>query len=114
MAYLCTPALCGAGCCTFDTEADEMLLDSAPDHRGSSSNKLGMEQFLVALKKQGGPVMAPEASQNKEFLELLNTHLPELKIYCNGRIQTSPGVSEIEGSPAEYYRTVGAIIALIA
>lgn len=33
---------------------------------------------------------------------------------CVGRIQTSPGVLEIGDSPTEYYRTVGAIIALLA
>mmetsp|Transcript_27029 Transcript_27029/g.75371 ORF Transcript_27029/g.75371 Transcript_27029/m.75371 type:complete len:514 (+) Transcript_27029:84-1625(+) len=114
MAYWRPHTLCGPGCCAFNTEADELLLASTPDQSGINQNRLGMEKFLYVLKEQGGPVMAPGASNNTEFLELLDIHLPEIKIYRTGRIQTSPGVSEVEGTPTEYFRTVGAIIALIA
>jgi hypothetical protein len=72
-----------------------------------------MRELLEAMKAGGGPEDAPGAEANKPFLELLDSHLPELKIYSTGKIQTSPGVEEIEGSPTEYYRTVGAMIGLL-
>lgn len=73
-----------------------------------------MADIVQALKAGGGVATAPGADLNADFLKLLDSHLPELKIYCTGKIQTSPGVEEIEGSPTEYYRTVGAMIGLIA
>jgi hypothetical protein len=66
------------------------------------------------LKKGGGPDEAPTADAHKEFFALCDAHFPELKIYCAGRIQTSPGVEEVEGSPTEYYRTTGALISLVS
>ena len=50
----------------------------------------------------------------QDFLQELDSTFPELSYYKQGRIQTSPGVEEISDSPMEYYRTVGAIIALLA
>lgn len=73
-----------------------------------------MAELLQALKAGGGVEDSPGADKNIKFCELLNSHLPELRIYYTGKIQTSPGVEEIEGSPTEYYRTVGALIGLIA
>jgi len=73
-----------------------------------------MAELVQALKNGGGVVDAPGSEQNCEFLNLIDLHLPELKIYSQGKIQTSPGVEEIEGSSTEYYRTVGAMIALLA
>eukprot|EP00440_Ansanella_granifera_P009365 gb/GFBE01010148.1/.p1 GENE.gb/GFBE01010148.1/~~gb/GFBE01010148.1/.p1 ORF type:complete len:494 (+),score=139.43 gb/GFBE01010148.1/:1-1482(+) len=70
--------------------------------------------FLDALKLGGGVIVSPKAAQNKGFLDQLDDSFPELAIYRQGRIQTSPGVEEIDGSPTEYYRTVGAIVALLA
>jgi len=72
-----------------------------------------MAELVKALKSAGGVAEAPGADKNADFLRLLDSHLPELKIYCVGKIQTSPGVEEIEGSPTEYYRTVGAMIAML-
>merc|ERR1719428_2129753 len=73
-----------------------------------------MAELVKALKAGGGVEDAPDDTKNAEFLELIDSHLPELKIYCQGKIQTSPGVEEIEGSPTEYFRTVGAMIGLLA
>lgn len=73
-----------------------------------------MVELVKALKAGGGVEDAPDDAKNAEFLQLIDSHLPELKIYCQGKIQTSPGVEEIEGSPTEYFRTVGAMIGLLA
>eukprot|EP00441_Pelagodinium_beii_P022603 CAMPEP_0197659190 /NCGR_PEP_ID=MMETSP1338-20131121/46512_1 /TAXON_ID=43686 ORGANISM="Pelagodinium beii, Strain RCC1491" /NCGR_SAMPLE_ID=MMETSP1338 /ASSEMBLY_ACC=CAM_ASM_000754 /LENGTH=499 /DNA_ID=CAMNT_0043235985 /DNA_START=85 /DNA_END=1584 /DNA_ORIENTATION=- len=73
-----------------------------------------IKPFLELLKAGGGVRLAPTAAQNKAFFDLLDETFPELAIYRQGRIQTSPGVEEIEGSPTEYYRTVGAMIALLS
>lgn len=73
-----------------------------------------VKPLLDLLKAGGGVVTAPDAVQNKDFLKELDDVFPELAIYKQGRIQTSPGVEEISGSPMEYYRTVGAIIALLS
>jgi hypothetical protein len=71
-------------------------------------------EFLQALKDGGGVVNSPGADKNEKFLDLLDKHLPELRIYSTGKIQTSPSVEEIEGSATEYYRTVGALVALLS
>lgn len=73
-----------------------------------------MAELLAVLKEGGGVENGPAAKDNEKFLRLLDLHFPELSIYCTGKIQTSPGVEEIEGSPTEYYRTVGAMIGLLA
>jgi len=73
-----------------------------------------MKEIVQALRDGGGVERGPRADQNLEFLMLIGSVLPELQIYRTGKIQTSPGVEEIEGSPTEYYRTVGAMIALLA
>jgi len=73
-----------------------------------------MAEVLQALKAGGGVVDAAGADKNEEFFELLDSNFPELAIYKTGKIQTSPGIEEIEGSPTEYYRTVGAMIALVS
>jgi len=73
-----------------------------------------MADFAAALKAGAGVVVDPKADAHKQFLDMLDATFPELRIYRNGKIQTSPGVEEIEGSPTEYYRTVGAMIALLA
>lgn len=73
-----------------------------------------IKPLVDLLKAGGGVAAAPDAVQNKDFLKELDDTFPELGIYKQGRIQTSPGVEEISGSPTEYYRTVGAIIALLA
>ncbi|CAE7689109.1 ATL1 [Symbiodinium pilosum] len=73
-----------------------------------------IKPLVDLLKAGGGVAKAPDAVQNKDFLRELDETFPELGIYKQGRIQTSPGVEEISGSPTEYYRTVGAIIALLS
>jgi len=73
-----------------------------------------MAELVEVLKGGGGVVDAPGADKNQAFLRLLDSNFPELKLYVTGKIQTSPGIEEIEGSPTEYYRTVGAMIALIS
>jgi hypothetical protein len=73
-----------------------------------------MAELVDALKACGGVFKSPDAGANADFLKILDDNFPELKIYCTGKIQTSPGVEEIEGSPTEYYRTVGAMIALLS
>ena len=70
--------------------------------------------LVELLKDCGGVLKAPDAVSNKDFLKELDCTFPELSLYKQGRIQTSPGVEEISDSPTEYYRTVGAIIALLA
>lgn len=74
-----------------------------------------MDEFAAALKvpNQGG-VEKPDAESNQALLQMFDMHFPELSIYRDGQIQTSPGTEEIKGSPTEYYRTVGAMIALLA
>mmetsp|Transcript_79351 Transcript_79351/g.190468 ORF Transcript_79351/g.190468 Transcript_79351/m.190468 type:complete len:492 (-) Transcript_79351:72-1547(-) len=81
---------------------------------GPENSNKSLRPFLQALKEAGGVEKTPDAEGNKRFLELLNHSFPELAIYRQGRIQVSPGVEEIGNSPTEYYRTVGAIIALLA
>lgn len=71
-------------------------------------------ELLSLLKAGGGVIKAPEASRNKEFMRTLDTMLPELQLYRMGRIQSGPGVVDVEGVFMEYFRTVGAIIALLA
>merc|ERR1719181_2490589 len=73
-----------------------------------------MAQLVQVLKNGGGVEESPGSASNVAFLELLDSLFPELRIYSTGKVQTSPGVEEIEGSPTEYYRTVGAMIALLA
>lgn len=73
-----------------------------------------IKPILQMLQAGGGVVTAPDAESNQEFLKNLDETFPELLIYKQGRIQTSPGVEEIENSPTEYYRTVGAVVALLA
>eukprot|EP00928_Gymnodinium_smaydae_P064653 TRINITY_DN47935_c0_g1_i1.p1 TRINITY_DN47935_c0_g1~~TRINITY_DN47935_c0_g1_i1.p1 ORF type:complete len:550 (-),score=65.49 TRINITY_DN47935_c0_g1_i1:188-1795(-) len=73
-----------------------------------------LEQLVRALKDAGGVRRAPNAINNLDFFAMINTHLPELEIYTRGQVQTSPSVVEAPGSYAEYFRTVGAIIALLA
>jgi len=98
-------------CCQADTR--DGSLEMVTPHYGARGNtKIG--EFCEALKLGGGVVLAPSADKNKLFLSLLDNSFPELKIYRSGKIQTSPGVEEIENSPTEYYRTVGAMIALLA
>jgi len=72
-----------------------------------------MRDFVTALKQCAG-VECPDCDSNQPLLKLFDLHFPELRIYRSGTIQTSPGVEEIQGSPTEYYRTVGAMIALLA
>lgn len=73
-----------------------------------------IKPFLDTLKACGGVDKGSTSDTNKSFLEQLDEAFPELAIYRQGRIQTSPGVEEIENSPTEYYRTVGALVALLA
>lgn len=73
-----------------------------------------LRPFLQALKEAGGVEKCPDAQGNKRFLDLLDNSFPELELYRRGRIQTSPGVEEVGNSPTEYYRMVGAIVALLA
>lgn len=73
-----------------------------------------LRPFLQALKEAGGVEKCPDAQGNKRFLDLLDNSFPELELYRRGRVQTSPGVEEVGNSPTEYYRTVGAIVALLA
>eukprot|EP00928_Gymnodinium_smaydae_P021821 TRINITY_DN18541_c0_g1_i1.p1 TRINITY_DN18541_c0_g1~~TRINITY_DN18541_c0_g1_i1.p1 ORF type:complete len:587 (-),score=70.79 TRINITY_DN18541_c0_g1_i1:113-1873(-) len=73
-----------------------------------------IKSILEALKAGGGVLKAPASVDNADFLVLLDTYLPELQIYKEGQIQTSPAVHEKPGSHAEYFRTIGAIIALLA
>lgn len=73
-----------------------------------------LDALLDALRSGGGVVVAPTAEANQGFFDLLDDLLPELDYYRRGRIQTSPGVQDVPGSPTEYYRTVGAIIALLS
>merc|ERR1719395_178884 len=72
-----------------------------------------MSELLDALKAGGGVETGAGNESNAAFLKILDDSFPELKLYCLGKIQTSPGVEEIEGSPTEYYRTVGAMIGLL-
>jgi len=69
--------------------------------------------FLDALKRCGPVTELPGKDGNQELLGMLDEHLPELQLYKEGKVKTSPGVIEIEGSPTEYYRTVGAILAFL-
>jgi hypothetical protein len=73
-----------------------------------------MRELLALLKAGGGVKIACDSSGNSSFLATLDVALPELDLYRMGRVQTSPGIEEIAGSPTEYYRTVGAIIALLS
>lgn len=105
-----------AGACTSPEEhvkggyvAEQVIRLPTPQRENPT-----MEELLQALKAGGGVTEAPGADKNTAFLELVDAQLPELAIYRLGKIQTSPGVVEIEGSPTEYYRTIGAMIALIA
>ncbi|CAE7655432.1 unnamed protein product, partial [Symbiodinium pilosum] len=89
---------------------------------GCSSCRTGHEEaagktlqpFLQALKEAGGVEKTPDAEGNRRFLDLLDSSFPELQIYRRGKIQTSPGVEEAGNTPTEYFRTVGAIVALLA
>mmetsp|Transcript_10892 Transcript_10892/g.24747 ORF Transcript_10892/g.24747 Transcript_10892/m.24747 type:complete len:512 (+) Transcript_10892:81-1616(+) len=69
--------------------------------------------LLEILKAGGGVETNAAAAGNKQFLDILDFHLPEMDIYRKGRIQTSPGVQD-DDTCVEYYRTVGTIIALLA
>merc|ERR1719223_357177 len=80
---------------------------------GIASNPT-VAELLQMLKSGGGVVDTPGAKSHDTFLRTIDELLPELRFYRTGRIQTSPGVQEVEGSPAEYFRTVGAMIALLA
>lgn len=103
-------------CCQGGDFNDQMAADGV-EYVSNQTPKRGVlkiRDFADEVKAAGGPASAPGAEPNKGFLELLDSRFPELKIYRSGRIQSSPGVEEIEGSPTEYFRTVGAIIALLA
>eukprot|EP00928_Gymnodinium_smaydae_P032911 TRINITY_DN23725_c0_g2_i1.p1 TRINITY_DN23725_c0_g2~~TRINITY_DN23725_c0_g2_i1.p1 ORF type:complete len:532 (+),score=78.20 TRINITY_DN23725_c0_g2_i1:73-1668(+) len=73
-----------------------------------------MEEFVNTLRNAGGVMNAAAAEQNLDFFAMIHTYLPELEIYTQGSVQTSPGIIETPGSYTEYFRTTGAIIALIA
>ena len=62
-----------------------------------------VKPLLELLRAAGGVTKAPDAESNKDFLKEMDATFPELAIYKQGRIQTSPGVEEISGSPTEYY-----------
>lgn len=102
----------GPSCCQADGWIDDANYEVIPITSAAKKNP-SMAELAAALKVDGG-IDTPGADGNKTFLGMLDQHFPELKIYRSGRIQTSPGVEEIEGSPTEYYRTVGAMIALLA
>lgn len=101
---------------TFEKLKYKMLsLDDAIQALKDESEVPPPVSHFVDVFKRCGPVTeAPGKDENSEILELLEKHLPELHIYKDGKVRTSPGVVEIEGSPTEYYRTTGAILAFLA
>jgi hypothetical protein len=112
-------AICCGTCCGANQEQEReqvivsMKSDSIPIE-GKKAKRPSMAELLQVLKSCGGVEESPGNEPNAPFLRILDEQFPELKLYCIGKIQTSPGVEEIEGSPTEYYRTVGAMIALLA
>eukprot|EP00913_Durusdinium_trenchii_P023278 g21856.t1 len=54
-----------------------------------------VKPLVELLKAAGGVVKSPDAVANKDFLKELDDTFPELAIYKQGRIQTSPGVEDV-------------------
>lgn len=107
--------LCGTCCGTNDVQSEELIETVAANKCLDPKRKRPlMVELVAALKSGGGPENGAGNEANYVFLKMLDDQFPELKLYCIGKIQTSPGVEEIEGSPTEYYRTIGAMIALLA
>lgn len=99
-----TPAACKPLCCKNGESQGGEVINSNPT----------VAELLQVLKAGGGVEETPGAKSHEAFLRTIDELFSELRFYRTGRIQTSPGVEEVEGSPAEYFRTVGAMIALLA
>eukprot|EP00928_Gymnodinium_smaydae_P025377 TRINITY_DN20229_c0_g6_i1.p1 TRINITY_DN20229_c0_g6~~TRINITY_DN20229_c0_g6_i1.p1 ORF type:complete len:621 (+),score=110.90 TRINITY_DN20229_c0_g6_i1:25-1863(+) len=106
--------------CTTNPSVSEIEVEDCEDEfdsyrlRDPPSKRPTVGELLDLLRQSGGVASAPDSAQNSSFLAHIDVTFPELEWYRGGRVQTSPGVEEIAGSPTEYYRTVGAIIAVLS
>lgn len=102
------------GCCCTATHNDTDLVELKIVSKFNARYRPSLQEFVISLRAGGSVFDYTDAESHKDFLRMLDANFPELRFYRIGSIQVSPGVEEIEGSPAEYYRTIGAIIALLS